>query len=185
MCTFFIYVLFIIISPSSALKKFNWPHVFCLAVWEWPVCLRSWIIAQTLRVSCLQEVMSSPHLWPYIVFTPSSEVTCGGLERDKMLTAFSAPLRCVILQTGTQWDFQEFIPAAQLALMVPQGKCQGPWAPMDHNNPGQPHLGPSPRHAAQLWAGPGANTLKKIKHENWGGQRYSQAVGLPCQTFFG
>lgn len=97
---FFIYV-FIITSPNSALKKYNWPYVFCLAVCQWPVCLRSWVIARALRVSCLQEVVSSPHLWLYTVLTPSSEVTHGGPERGKMLAAFSTPFRCVMLQAGT------------------------------------------------------------------------------------
>jgi len=40
----------------------------------------------------------------------------------------------------------EFTPAALLALVVPQGERQGPGAPVGHDSPSQPHLGPPRMH---------------------------------------
>lgn len=59
---------------------------------------------------------------------PSSEVTYGSPEKDKVLITFSTLFRCVVLQAGSgvvsSGSSAESIRAAHPALAVAQGSCE-------------------------------------------------------------
>lgn len=115
------------------------------------------------------------------------------IQRDKMLTVFSALFRWVMLQAGTYWGVQEHScsihSSTHLALKVTKGKCQGSEALIGCDNPEQPHQPWEPTwttllcHLAGPAASPGCKHILKIIEMRR--QRWSKAVGWPCQTPLG